>query len=559
MHRAPMAPARARSLRTPATVAAACGLALLASACNGSGDDDTPTPAAPPAETALAVDCAALPARAPAGMTLTATAVAAGTVVGGNPQPAHCVLDGRMNQRTGADGQAYYIGFQLRLPAAWNGRFMFQGGGGNDGVVRDALGSLAGGGSLAGLKTGALAQGFAVVSTDGGHQGTSASFGLDPQARIDHAYNAYDVVTVTAKSLINTAYGRKPDRSYFVGCSGGGRQAMLFPQRFPDYFDGIAANAPAIKVAREASMASVWGLISYSAVSPVLSQALSDADLKLVSNAVLQRCDTLDGAADGIIHANPAACSFDPAVLQCTGAKTDSCLTAAQVTALKKDFGGPKNSAGQSLYASWPWDAGIAGADWRNWKLGTSTTTTPNARNATLIAADAMRLEFFTPPAPNFDYMAFNFDTDPARMDAYAAIYNTTSTDVAAFRNRGGKMLIVHGVSDAIFSANDSIDYYQRLQAAQGGAEATRKFARLYLVPGMNHCSNSGGPSTDLYDALTPLVAWVEKGEAPDRIVASAGPATPWPGRTRPLCPYPQQAHYDGAGPIDSASSFTCR
>lgn len=553
--------ARPYSLRRLAALAGACALTQLAVGCNDGGSDGaSPAPApAPPAETALGRDCGALAALTPAGTTLTATAVAAGTVVGGNAQPAHCVLRGRMNERTGADGLPYYIGYELRLPQVWNGRFMFQGGGGNDGVIRDALGSLAGGGSIAGLKTGALAQGFAVVSTDGGHQGTSASFGLDPQARIDHAYNAYDVVTVAAKNLIAQAYGRKPDHSYFVGCSGGGRQALLFPQRFPDHFDGVAANAPAIKVAREASIASVWSLVTHSALAPVLSQAYSNADLKLVADAVVQRCDTLDGAADGLIHANPAACGFDPAVLQCPGAKADGCLSAPQVAALKKDFAGPKNAAGQPLYASWPWDAGIAGADWRNWRLGTSTTAVPNARDATLIAADAMRYEFFTPPDPAFDYMAFNFETDPARLDAYAAIYNTTSTDVAAFRNRGGKMLLVHGVSDPIFSANDSIDYYQRLQAAQGGAEATRGFARLYLVPGMNHCSNSGGPATDLYDALTPLVNWVEKGEAPDRIVASAGPATPWPGRTRPLCPYPQQAHYDGAGSIESAASFSCR
>lgn len=546
-------------------LAAACALITLA-ACGSDGDDDAATPPAPapapapPAETALAGDCAALTGLASPGMTLNAATVEAGTVLAGNTLPAHCVLRGRMNERTGVDGQPYAIGFELRLPRSWNGRFMFQGGGGNDGRVANALGVVAG------LDTSALAQGFAVVSTDAGHQGTDARFGLDPQARIDHAYNSYDVVTVTAKGLIQRAYGRGPDRSYFVGCSGGGRQAMLFPQRFPLHFDGIAATAPAMKVAREASVASVWNLITHTAIAPVdaggariLSQAYTPADLKLVADAVVQRCDALDGAVDGMVHANPSACGFDPAVLQCTGAKAADCLSADQVAALKKDFGGPRNSAGQPLYASWPWDAGIAGPDWRNWRLGTSTTAVPNARNATLIAADAMRYEFFTPPDPAFDYMAFNFDTDPARMDAYAAIYHTTSTDVGAFRNRGGKMLLVHGLGDPIFSANDTIDYYQRLQAAQGGAEAIRGFARLYLVPGMNHCANSGGPATDQYDALASLVQWVEQGTAPDRIVARAGTATPWPGRTRPLCPYPQQARYDGAGDVEKAESFSCR
>ena len=276
-----------------------------------------------------------------------------------------------------------------------------------------------------------------------------------------------------------------------------------------------------------------------------------------MSNSVLQRCDALDGAVDGIIHANPSA-QPDPAVLQCTGAKNDTCLSAAQVTALKKDIGGPKNSAGQSLYATLavglrhPW-SGLAQLAPRH------RPSVGNARDETLIAADAMLKEFFTPPQPTFNYFGFNFDADPARMDAYAALYNTTSTDVGAFKSRGGKMLIVHGISDPIFSANDSIDYYERLTAANGGAAATKDFARLYLVPGMNHCSNSGGPATDLYDALTPLVNWVEHGTPPDSIIAKAGAATPWPGRTRPLCTYPQQARYKGSGSIEDAANFVCQ
>lgn len=543
-------------------VAAAC--AALLSACGGGDDAPAPVVAAtPPVETPLALDCARIAEQALPGtaLTLTTATVAAGTVISANTLPEHCVVTGKLNPRTGADGKPYYIGFELRLPKTWNGRFMFQGGGGNDGAIRPALGALAGGSSLVGLQTGALAKGFAVVSTDAGHQGTDASFGLDPQARVDHAYNSYEKVTVIAKELINRAYGRAPDRSYFVGCSGGGRQAMLFPQRFPSYFDGIAANAPAIKVSKDATMASVWSTIGYQAIAPggILSQALSDADLKLVANAVAQRCDGLDGAVDGIVGANPAACNFDPAVLQCSGnVKTDSCLTSEQIGALKRDFGGPRNSAGQQLYATWPWDTGIAGPDWRNWRLGTSPTTAPNSRNVTLIAADALRLEFLTPPDPTFNFMAFNFDTDPAKLDAYAAIYSTTSTDVGAYKGRGGKMLIVHGTSDPIFSANDSIDYYERLAAANGGATSTQDFARLFLVPGMNHCANSGGPATDLYDSLTPLVEWVEKGTAPDRIVAKASATAPWPGRTRPLCPYPKIAKYNGAGSVEDAANFRC-
>lgn len=545
---------------------AALAAALLAAGCAGTVDGDAPSRALPQPGT-LAVDCAALAAAAPPNTTIAATRVAAGTVLRENVLPEHCVLKGSMEPRTGADGKPYAIGFELRLPKAWNGRFLFQGGGGNDGVVRPALGALAGNeASLDALRTGGLAQGYAVVTTDAGHPGQDASFGLDPQARTEHAYASYEKVTRAAKGLIEKAYGRGPARSYFVGCSGGGRQAMLFPQRFPQLFDGVAANAPAIKVAKEATVAAVWNVLTYTAAAPkgadgrpVLANAFSDADLALVSDAVAKQCDALDGAADGIVGVNPSQCRFDPAVLQCTGEKTAGCLSAAQVAALKKDFGGPVDSAGRALYASWPWDTGIRGGDWRRWRLGTSQTAAPNSRNATLIAADAMKLEFFTPPDPAFDYTRFDFDRDPARMDAYAKVYHTTATDLAAFRQRGGRMLIVHGTSDPIFSANDSIAHLAQLERDNGGAEATARFARLFLVPGMNHCSASGGPSTDIYDALTPLVAWVERGIAPDAIPAKAGAGTPWPGRTRPLCPYPQVARYNGSGSLEDAASFSCR
>lgn len=561
-----------RSANTIRTTVLAAALATAYGCSGGDGGTiDTGTGIGTDGGGGVAVasvaDCATIAANVRvADTTLAATTVDAGTVVSANTLPAHCQVRGTMSPRTGADGKPYHIGFELRMPKEWNGRFFFQGGGGNDGTVAPALGSLAGGGgALPGLRTGALAQGFAVVTTDAGHQGTDATFALDPQARIDHAFNAYDRVTLAAKSIIAQVYGRPPERSYFVGCSGGGRQALLFPQRFPAHFDGIVASAPAIKVAKEASVASVWSLLAYEAAAPrdaagrpVLSQALSDADLRLVSGAVLQRCDALDGLADGIIGVNPSACDFDPAVLQCPGAKTASCLSADQVGALRRDFSGPRDSQGRPLYATWPWDAGISGPDWRRWKLGSSTTATPDARNATLIANDAMRYEFFTPPDPAFDYHNFNFDADPARMDAYAAVYHTTSTDVSAFRDRGAKMLLVHGTSDAIFSANDTIDYYRRLAAANGGADQAAGFARLFLVPGMNHCANSGGPATDLYDALAPLQAWVENGTPPERIVARASATAPWPGRTRPLCPYPKTARYTGSGSIEDAASFAC-
>lgn len=474
--------------------------------------------------------------------------------------PGHCVVTGAINPRVGVDGKNYAIGFQLSLPDRWNGRFLFIGGGGNDGVLRDT--SLSS--SISGGTPSPLGQGFAVVSTDAGHTGTSASFGADPQARIDHAYNSYDKTAVASKSLISTRYGRKPDYSYFSGCSGGGRQGMMFSQRFPDYFDGITAGAPAMRVSSGATVAAMWNTIQFNAIAPqdasgnrILSKAFSNSDLKLVANAVNATCDAADGVVDGLAQNVNACKAFDPAVLQCTGGKTDSCLSSAQVGALKSVFAGPRNSAGKALYTGQPWDAGLAAPGWRSWTLGNSTTATPDARYITLMV-DALVNEFFTPPDLSFNPLAFNFDTDPARMAAYSAIYDTYADDkLAAYKQRGGKLLFIHGMSDPIFSAFDTVDYYERLAANNGGVAATQSFARTFLVPGMNHCS--GGPATDSFDSIQTMVDWVEKGIAPQSIAAKALPTnTDFPNRTRPLCPYPQFAKYKGSGSVEDASSFVC-
>lgn len=213
------------------------------------------------------------------------------------------MVTGAINPRVGVDGKNYAIGFQLSLPDRWNGRFLFIGGGGNDGILRDT--SLSS--SISGGTPSPLGQGFAVVSTDAGHTGTSASFGADPQARIDHAYNSYDKTVVASKSLISTRYGRKPDYSYFSGCSGGGRQGMMFSQRFPDYFDGITAGAPAMRVSSGATVAAMWNTIQFNAIAPqdasgnrILSRAFSNNDLKLVANAVNAICDAADGVVDDL-------------------------------------------------------------------------------------------------------------------------------------------------------------------------------------------------------------------------------------------------------------------
>jgi feruloyl esterase len=514
--------------------------------------------AATPAR-AQAPDCNALVANAPPSVTLTAELVPADTVrppnvTAGPMLVAHCRISGRMAERTGIDGKPYHIGFEMRLPLQWNGRLLYQGGGGNDGIIRPAVGPQAAPGY-------ALNRGFAVVTTDAGHQGPTADFGFDPIARTDNAYNAHDRVAVTAKDLLRRHYGKPAERAYFIGCSGGGRQGMMFTQRFPGHFDGVIAMAPAMRVSKGATIAAAWDTQALQAIAPpgadgqpVLSQALSNDDLGLLRKGILQACDAQDGVADGLVS-NPAACKFDPQALQCSGAKTADCLSAAQVGALQKIFTGARNSAGQPLYFSWPWDPGIGhpANDWRAWKLGNSTTAQANSRHVFLMQ-DALQGYFVTPPDRSLSIYRFDFDRDPARMDAHAWIFNTgDDVKLAGYKARGGKLLFAHGTADPIFSPDEMVDYYQRLSREHGAG--TPDFARLFLIPGMAHCQ--GGAATDSWDGLGALVDWVEKGQAPQRIVASG--TTVFPGRTRPLCPYPQYAHYNGSGDPEKAENFSCR
>lgn len=503
--------------------------------------------------------------------------------------PAHCEIQGKINQRVGADGK-HAIGFHLRLPKAWNGRFLFQTQGGNDGNLGTGDGTPGGGAPST------VNQGYATVTTDAGHVPENVPvigeqlYGLDPQARVDYGYNSDGTVGRLSKQIIAAYYGRSPRYSYIMGCSNGGRHAMVASQRFPHLFEGYVAGDPGFNLPA-AAVAEAWDTQAFASVAPlysdgkpILSQSFSNDDLTLVANAVLQRCDKLDGLVDGMID-NPQACRFDPAELQCQGGKTDSCLSPQQVKVLKKVFAGAKNSSGHALYADWPYDAGIGAPGWRVWKIGfppapPASPSVPTGINATL-GGPSLPYIFLVPPVPValsnpplaqepalraiFDYlMGFNFDTDAPKIFATSDIYTESpdsfmtakSTDYRTFRRLGNKLLIYHGVSDPVFSVNDMIGWYERLAEANHGFAPAKSFARLFLVAGMNHCG--GGPATDTFDALTPIVNWVEHGVAPRSIIARANPGSPWPTRTRPLCVFPWQARYDGSGSIENAANFKC-
>jgi Tannase and feruloyl esterase len=486
----------------------------------------------------------------------------------GQPLPAHCRIQGEIDRRIGKGGVEYGIGFELRLPAEWSGRFYFQGGYGTDGGVAPAFGAVLGGS--------ALGLGFAVVSTDAGHRGGGPEFGLDPEARRDYGYDAIEQVTRLSRDLFARVYAREPEHSYFVGCSNGGRQGFVAMQRFPELFDGIIAGSPGFNLPR-AALGEAWNTQAVAAIAkttdatgkPYLPATFSDDDLALLAAAILRACDAADGLADGIIDDLPA-CRFDPEALRCLRAKDASCLDAGQVGALAKIFGGARDSRGEALYSDFPWDAGVGDpspiGSLRGWTLGSPRIPFNSALNTTL-GAGALAFIFVTPPVPTEDplqfVLDFDFDRDAPKILATAGDYEesavefmtATSTDLSAFRRHGGKLIVYHGASDGVFSVNDTIRWYEGVREASGRRAAD--FARLFVVPGMGHCA--GGPATDSFDAFTAIVDWVERGVPPDELVATAAAASPFPGRTRPLCPYPLQSRYRGQGSIESASSFVCR
>lgn len=520
--------------------------------------------------------CEALASAATAPAITQASYIAAGRLNFPGPPPVsivgpdHCQIQGALAAHVGIDGKPYAIGYELRLPANWNGKFVFQGGGGSDGVLRPAIGIQATG------DTPALARGYAIVSTDAGHRDEPGPigpylFGLDPQARIDKGYNHIPVVTAKAEELIRAVYGRPQSRAYFVGCSNGGRQGMAATQRYPQLFDGVVAGAPAYRVPRAAieAMAEVQ---AFAAIAPKgedgkpdLGAAVSMDDLKLVSARITELCDAADGLADGLVS-NVEACKFDPLALACPTGMTGGCLAPEKARALDRVFKGARLSNGEMLYSDWPYDPGIANPGWTAWKLGSPGKVPPDARNVTLIPG-SVAYYFSSPPeqvSDLYDYtLAYDINRGVKAIDAVTppflesggSIEAAASTDIGAFKGRGGKMIFYHGMADPIFSAHDTVAYIDALANRFG---STDDFTRLYLVPGMNHCA--GGPATDQFDALTALDNWVEKNEAPQSLVAKARdiPGVPWPGRTRPLCPYPAYASYAG-GNSEDAASFVCK
>ncbi len=546
------------------TMSAGALLTALALAGCGGGDGD-----GKPGEMSLAqfqAACAAMNGSAVTGGAVSEASYSE-AVAPANPanaMPQHCLLRGAMNQRTGIDGKPYALGFELRLPFAWNSRFYYQGGSGVDGTLFTAVGTYTGGGNT----RNALLDGYAVVTTDSGHRAEtgvangSFLFGADPQARYEYGDQQLPQVSAAARTLIRKLYGIQPVRSYFVGCSNGGRQAMIAAQRYPDLFDGIVAAAPGFRLTQASIQGSVYQAQIAAAVAPLGADGRPDIgktqtadEQAVVRQRILDSCDALDGAVDGMV-ARMSACRPDPLDWACSAGGSGNCLAPEKADYVKKLFDGARTTAGEQIYARWPFDPGMA-----------AQTSNPFY---TIFAGEASHI-YTTPPTITPDLLGYGLtasvDAEFAKLSATNATFvrsgndftNGESPDMDRFKARGGKLIMFNGAADLAFSNHDLEAYYNKVQARYGATE-TAGFARTFFVPGMGHCSG-GAYGTDQFDAVGAMVQWVEKGQAPDVMVSTARAAAgvAWPGRTRPLCAYPKEAVYNGSGSIEDAANFSCR
>jgi len=494
-------------------------------------------------------DCARMMDAQVTGVTIRKTeqmpALPAGSPINSGPavmklesaMPSYCRVDGIVDPRKGLNAVAYGIGFALALPENWNGRFLLQGGGGLNGSVGMPLGAQAAG------NTPALARGYAVISMDSGHQGKGsfdAGFMEDQKAALDFYFLAVGRITGVAKELIARYYGKPVEHSYFSGCSTGGREGMILSQRYPELFDGIIVGNPAMRTGHSnLALAYIGAVFSDAAPKDASGKGdpaklFSDVDRELIRASLLKACDTMDAAGDGMIF-NPLACSYDPAVLTCQGEKTGRCLTAQQVGALKTALAGPKDSFGNEIYVPFPYDVGIA--DTEGFLPGLlAGPRIPVAQPGSEGKFDAGRL-------------AARIDRDES-----SRLGDSLWTNLTTFASHG-KIIFYHGVSDPWFSPLDTFTYYKKMAAETGGEQKALEWSRFYFVPGMAHC-RGGSAALDSFDMLGPITDWVEKGVAPEGVIA-AGRSLP--GRTRPLCPYPTHTKYKGQGDPQKAENFECK
>ncbi len=447
--------------------------------------------------------------------------------------PEYCRVLGRIPPQ---------IQFEVRLPAEWNGRFVMLGNGGYQGSIpRWWFPSV-------------LDDNFAVAGTDTGHDSSlepGASFAVDREKLIDFAYRAVHVTALTSKRVIRAYYKDPLDRSYFWGCSTGGRQALISAQRFPDDFDGVVVGAPILNETRTR----IWNLWIAKALA---AAPIGAKHLEILAERVYAVCDGIDGLEDGIID-DPRRCEFDPAtdLPVCDESAGADCFSPAQIEALQKIYGdlvidGEVFFPGQPLGAEVFVAVGSAAATmWSGWQ-GTLVERDGQTIMARL-GSTFFKYLAFEEPNPQYDWTSFDFDSDPAKLEWLSPILDATDPDLSRLQKLGRKMLMYYGWADPWLNPLMGVDYYEAVLDRMG--PSTTDFFRLFMAPGMLHCR--GGVGVGRLDPLTPLIEWVENDVRPDRLIGSRIVDGKVAG-TRPLCPYPMVAKYRGSGSTDEAENFVC-
>jgi Tannase and feruloyl esterase len=434
---------------------------------------------------------------------------------------------------------------------AWNGKLQGRGNGGFAGeIAYQQLGI-------------GVSQGYAIAGTDAGHSGSAveAHWALGhPEKVADYGYRGIHEMTRVAKAAVKAYYSKDPQHSYFWGCSNGGRQALMEAQRFPEDYDGILAGAPAnyfthlLTKALADAQATTLDPVSY----------IPASKLPAIARAVNAACDAQDGVTDGILN-DPRQCHFDPQAMLCKEGDSEKCLTAAQVTALKKLYAGPNDAKGRKIFPGYLPGAEEGPGGWETWITG------PAPGKSLLFAFSGGYFSNFVYGKADWNYKDASVDQAMKAADEKSAqVLNSTEANLTAFKARGGKLILYHGWNDPAISALNTINYYNDVVSKMGVRE-TEAFARLYMVPGMQHCG--GGPGTDSFGQFgagtrdaqhnveLAVEEWVEKGIAPNAIVATKiedGDAAKNVKMSRPLCPYPQIAKYKGKGDANDAGNFVC-
>ena len=504
---------------------------------------------------AAAVTCESLASLTLPEATITAAqSIPAGTYTAPNGavftnMPAFCRVAATLTPTSDSD-----IGIEVWMPASsWNGKFEGVGNGGFAGAIEYS--AMAPGVSL----------GYAIASTDTGHIGSSTdgSFALGhPQKIIDFGYRSIHLMTVISKQITAAFYGKSPQRSYFTGCSTGGRQALMEAQRFSNDYDGIVAGDPVAYLTHHHVGGSLW--VVWQMFNNPASTVFTTEDT-LLGNAVNAACDALDGVVDGVLN-DPRRCHFDPERLLCKGSQTPpNCLTAEQVEAVRNLWTGPDQMVHQPDYYP-PFERG-GEAD--GWPSNISPQPPPAAQTDAHEEIGLPFFEYFVFDNPSWDFRTFNWNSDPAYVDnkvvvpgqTLASVLNSINPDLWPFWAQGGKLIQYHGFSDPNVPPETSVNYFESVvNFPDGSLERTQEFYRLFMVPGMNHCKD--GPGANVFDMLTPLVQWVEEGIAPESVIATHYVNnTPAQGVafTRPLCSYPQEAEYKGSGNTNDAANFVCK